>query len=159
MDTIHDLKPLETVDLGMFLFSAFIVGSILFLIIVFVLIKLFKNRKRSTNLTPKVQPKPSSIKEKYLTELQEVNKLIESDSYSQEIVFAKLSEIIRGFVYEFYSKETLPKTKSELSEYQIKELDQVIENAYRAIFEMNTPDLQTSKELSNLVAAYIKDAV
>lgn len=161
MTDIHDIKPLETPDLLTLVTSICVIGFIFFVVFCFILYKLIKGRKRTA---PKPSPtpiihQPLALKDKYIKELNELSNQLDSGQYSLELIHLRLGEIIREFIYGYQNKPTLPKTKTELSEYKIRELDEVIKNTYRTTFELKTPDVQITKDLTTLIENYIKNAV
>jgi len=162
MSTIHDIKPNMSIDWVMFGLSLCL--SFICLILIVIVIYFFKKYKNSsTDVIKQVTIVPkrakTNIKDDYLKQVIKLKKFADKNPDDWQYIFFKISEIIRSFIEEYYEISALAKTKTELADNNIVELNKVLLHSYEIQFALGVASRQLTDEVINLVEIYIKNAI
>jgi len=161
MSTINDIKPIIGVNLWLLSLSI-----LLIILVIAWWIYYAKRLKRiqdqsSNNDQPKIVVKrrsKSEIKKDFILQIEELKQYLVKFPNEGSIILFRLSQILRGFIEEYYEIKALSRNKTELQEQHIEELNKVLMYSYEVQFAFHIVAPQLIVEMVNLVHSYIYNA-
>jgi len=161
MSTINGLKPNMSVSWWPFLGSLCItlIGFILIIVVIILIKKHSNNSDHTKSMKQSITNRSKAvIKKDFLSQLKILKVFINKNPQKYQYIFFKLSEILRGFIEEYYHIQTLSKNKTELISADILVLDTILKYSYEIQFALRNASEGVISESVNLVNTYISNA-
>ena len=149
MQVTNELMP-------MFSYSIIPIVLLILILIVLLIILLIKPNKNKNKMIIVIPPKKelSTIKEKYLTKVNNLLKDVNNQKIANRIAYQKLSNYIRNFIYETTSVKVRNYTLKDIENAKLPKLYELVSEYYDPEFsKFSKGNIVNSIEKTRMVIA------